>query len=156
VVESAANATSGDSHHRPEERWTLEAEHSRRLARVVAVQALYEADVAGHPAALAVRRRAAEAGLKSKWTAFAIRLVEQVEKDRMALDGRIAGAARAWPVDQLPAIDRAILRLALTESAVDPATPVSVVIDEAVELAKLLASDGSPRFVNGVLGTVLG
>lgn len=144
------------SHSRPEERWTPEAEHSRRLARVVAVQALYEADVAGHPAAAAVRRRAAEAGLKSKLTTFALRLVERVEQDRAALDTRIAGAAKAWPVAQLPAIDRAILRLALTEASLDPETPISVLIDEAVELAKLLASEGSPRFVNGVLGTVLG
>lgn len=156
MVGSADDAPSPEPHHRPEERWTLEAEHSRRLARVVAVQALYEADVAGHPAAIAVRRRAAEAGLKSRLTAFAVRLVDQVEKDRVSLDGRIAGAARAWPVDQLPAIDRAILRLALTEASLDPETPLKVVIDEAIELAKLLASEGSPRFVNGVLGTVLG
>ena len=141
---------------RPEERWSAQASSSRRLARVVAVQALYESDVSGHPAARAMERRAAEAGLKARATRFAAELVAHVEANRRELDVSIARAAPAWPVDQLAAVDRAILRLALAELAMGPGTPPSVVADEAVELAKLLSSESSPRFINGVLGTVLG
>ena len=139
-----------------EERWTARAASSRRLARVVAVQALYESDLTGHPADPAMRRRAAEAGLTARATTFAAGLVARVEATRQELDVMIAKAAPAWPVDQLPAIDRAILRLALAELATGSDTPRAVVADEAVELAKLLASESSPRFINGVLGTVLG
>lgn len=139
-----------------EEGWSSRASHSRRLARVIAVQALYESDVTGHPAAPAVSRRAAEAGLSARMAEFAAELVARVEATRQELDATIAGAAPAWPVEQIPAVERSILRLALAELAMGLGTPPSVVADEAVELAKLLGSESSPRFINGVLGTVLG
>jgi N utilization substance protein B len=87
---------------------------------------------------------------------FAAELVARVETTRQELDATIAKAAPAWPVDQIPAVDRSILRLALAELGMGLGTPPSVVANEAVELAKLLASESSPRFINGVLGTVLG
>ena len=70
------------------------------------------------------------------------------------LDGWIAGCAPAWPVDELAVLDRNILRLALWEFRVKQETPVKVAINEAVELAKRYSSDNSPRFINGVLGTL--
>lgn len=139
-----------------DEGWSSRASRSRRLARVIAVQALYESDLTGHPAAPAVHRRAAEAGLTPRMAEFAAELVARVEATRQELDATIAKAAPAWPVDQIPAVDRSILRLALAELGMGVGTPPGVVANEAVELAKLLASESSPRFINGVLGTVLG
>ena len=67
---------------------------------------------------------------------------------------RIADFAPEWPLDQVAYIDRNLLRIALWEIAVYKKTPVKVVINEAVELAKTYGSDSAPRFINGVLGTL--
>lgn len=74
---------------------------------------------------------------------------------RGELDLLIEQSAPQWPLDKLNKIDLAILRLAVYELVVDKTEPVRVIIDEAVELAKDLGSEGSPSFVNGVLGTIV-
>jgi N utilization substance protein B len=66
----------------------------------------------------------------------------------------IARYAPEWPLDQIAAIDRNILRIATWEFAAQRDTPVKVAINEAVELAKAFGSDSAPRFVNGVLGSL--
>ena len=70
------------------------------------------------------------------------------------LDNFIAQHAPEWPLDQIAVIDRNILRIALWEFAVAECTPVKVAINEAIELAKIYGSDSTPRFVNGVLGSL--
>ena len=73
---------------------------------------------------------------------------------REQLDAFIAEHAPAWPIDQVSIIDRNIIRIALWEMAVFEETPVKVAINEAVELGKVYGSDSTPRFVNGVLGSL--
>jgi N utilization substance protein B len=73
-------------------------------------------------------------------------------KDR--IDSIIQTHAPAWPVAQLAIIDRNILRLAIFEILLNNKVPVKAAINEAVELAKTFGSENSPRFINGVLGTV--
>ena len=68
----------------------------------------------------------------------------------------VAESAPEWPINELAVIDRNILRLALWELLIWGETPVKVAINEAVELAKRYGSDSAPRFVNGVLGTLVG
>jgi N utilization substance protein B len=70
------------------------------------------------------------------------------------LDALIAQYAPDWPLDQVASIDRNILRIALWEMALHAETPVKVTINEAVELSKAYGSDSTPRFVNGVLGSL--
>jgi N utilization substance protein B len=70
------------------------------------------------------------------------------------LDQFIAEHAPEWPLEQVAIVDRNILRIALWEFAVYGKTPIKVVINEAVELAKVYGSDSTPRFVNGVLGSL--
>ena len=130
------------------------ATNPRRKARVVAMQALYEADVSPHSALEAVARRSAEANLSDEQAAFAGSLVEGVIEHREALDDVIRQAATQWPVEQLSAIDRNILRLAIREILMNNGAPIRAAINEAVELAKTYGSDSSARFVNGVLGSV--
>lgn len=83
-----------------------------------------------------------------------LRLANSVVKYRQQLDRVLQKFAPEWPIDQVAIIDRNILRLALYEIAIDGQTPLSVAIDEAVNLARLFGAEGAPRFINGVLGTV--
>ena len=70
------------------------------------------------------------------------------------MDTLITRYAPEWPLDQMAVIDRNVLRIAIFEFLIDSDTPVKVAINEAVELAKLYGSDSSPRFINGVLGSL--
>lgn len=81
-------------------------------------------------------------------------LVSGVEASIATIDAAIAASARGWAVDRMPALDRAILRLAIHELGSRTDVPVAVVIDEAVELAKKFSTDDSGRFVNGLLATL--
>ena len=126
----------------------------RRRARIAALQALYEADTSDHLPQESLLRILAEEQIARAPADFARDLLEGVLAKRDEIDRTIADAAPAWPVDQLHAIDRNILRLAIREMLGDNGTPVSVVINEAVELAKSFGSEKSASFVNGVLGTI--
>ncbi|MBI4066131.1 transcription antitermination factor NusB [Candidatus Gottesmanbacteria bacterium] len=71
------------------------------------------------------------------------------------IDGAIQSAAPEWPIDKIAKIDLAILRLASHELMIEKKEPPKVIIDEAIELAKAFGNEASPKFVNGVLGTIL-
>ncbi len=127
---------------------------SRRRARTVALQALFEADSSHHSRVEVLERSLAEQKLPEPSAQFARDLIQGVTEQQDVIDGAIARAAPAWPVEQLPAVDRNILRLAIYEIVGDNGTPVKVIINEAVELAKSFGSDSSAKFINGVLGTI--
>ncbi|MCD6288938.1 MAG: transcription antitermination factor NusB [Anaerolineae bacterium] len=127
----------------------------RRRARVAVLQALFEIDLAGHDPESVITKRLAHVHLPPAAEAFARRLLRGVLTHQAALDRVIARYAPEWPVEQMAAIDRNILRIALYELAAEEDIPVRVAINEAVELAKMFGSDASPRFVNGVLGSAV-
>ena len=127
---------------------------ARRKVRMLALQALYEADSAGHEAEKVLDRWLSEAELSADNANFARDLVKGVAQNKAKIDENIRRFAPAWPIAQIPVIDRNILRLAIFEILLDNKVPVKVAINEAVELAKLFGSDSSPKFVNGVLGSV--
>ena len=81
-------------------------------------------------------------------------LLHGVETGRDDIDALIVAHSKGWSIDRMPALDRAILRLAIYELLSRADVPVAVVIDEAVELAKRFSTDDSGRFVNGVLAAV--
>ena len=126
----------------------------RRKARVLALQALYEVDSVGHEAEEAVTRLLANEGLSEENEAFTRELVSGVIHNKEKIDQNIQSFAPAWPIEQISVIDRNILRLAIFEILFDDKAPVKVAINEAVELAKRFGTDNSPKFVNGVLGSV--
>jgi N utilization substance protein B len=130
------------------------AANPRRKARIAALQALYEGDVSGHDTIASVVRLCAEANLSEAQSSFALELVEGVLEQREEIDEIIRRAAPQWPVDQLSAIDRNVLRLAIREILMNNGAPIRAAINEAVELAKSFGSDNSAKFVNGVLGSV--
>ncbi len=82
------------------------------------------------------------------------RLVFGIVQVRTVLDELLGAYAPDFPIDQVAVVDRNILRIALWEIGVDRRVPIGVAIDEAIELAKLFGSEATPRFVNGVLGTI--
>lgn len=127
---------------------------SRTRARSLALQVLYEVDIANHPPADIYRLRLEENPLPDDVADFARQIIFGVLPLTGILDQIIANYAPEWPLDQIAAIDRNILRMALWEFAVYHDTPLKVAINEAVELAKQFGSDSAPRFVNGVLGAL--
>ncbi|MGV8874198.1 MAG: transcription antitermination factor NusB [Rhodococcus sp. (in: high G+C Gram-positive bacteria)] len=82
-------------------------------------------------------------------------LIEGVAENLDRLDGVIADHLKDWTLNRLPAVDRAILRIAVWELFHATDVPPVVAVDEAVELAKQLSTDDSPGFVNGVLGQIV-
>lgn len=126
----------------------------RRRARGMALQALYEIDSVGHDAETVLQQRTEALSLPEPAAAFARHLVLGTCGCRARLDRIIEKIAPEWPVDQMAVVDRNILRMAIFEMVVDRETPVKVIINEAVELAKRFGSDSSRRFVNGALGTL--
>jgi N utilization substance protein B len=126
----------------------------RRKARMLALQALFEGDVGHHDPAAALDRLVAGQKIPAETAEFARALVRGVEEHRREFDVQIAQAAPAFPLEQVAAVDRNVLRLALYEILKDTETPVRAAVNEAVELAKAYGSDGSRRFVNGVLGAI--
>ena len=135
----------------------------RRLGRALAFQALYEMDLGHHPPAQ-VLTRLSESFLEAigspyppeliqEATRYAQELVSGVLANRLAIDGLIQQRAPLWPLAQMSAVDRNVLRIGLYESLYGNATvPLRTAINEAVELAKLFGSETSAKFVNGVLG----
>jgi transcription antitermination protein NusB len=135
----------------------------RRLGRALAFQALYEMDQGHHPPSQVLDRLAQAFG-ESAWspypppvvadaTRYARELVDGVLAKRTAIDAVIQERAPLWPLAQMSAVDRNVLRIGLYESLFGNATvPLRTAINEAVELAKLFGSETSAKFVNGVLG----
>jgi N utilization substance protein B len=126
----------------------------RTRARSLALQVLYEVDVAKHPPADIYKLRLEEMPLSDDLSDFARQIIFGVLPLTHTLDEYIAKYAPEWPLDQIAAIDRNILRMALWEFAVYHDTPIKVSINEAVDLAKQYGSDSAPRFINGVLGAL--
>ena len=126
----------------------------RHLARTIAFQALCEISATGHDPGRALDFRLAESPLSEENADFARDLVDGVVGNQSKIDDHIRRFAPTWPIDQLPVVDRSILRLAIYEVLLDNAVPIKVAINEAVELAKTFGSESSSRFVNGVLGAV--
>ena len=110
--------------------------------RDLALQALYEID------------RAGGSGGADRLPAKARRLVEGVLAHTGELDAGIEAASEHWSVDRMPVVDRAILRLGLYELTHERDTPVAVVVNEAVRLAKTYSTQRSGAFVNGVLAAL--
>jgi transcription antitermination protein NusB len=128
----------------------------RHPARRVALQTLFEIDFNRADPKETWERGAFRAGLTETAANFAWQLIQGVLEHRKALDEEIQTLAPEFPLSQMAAVDRNILRIALYELRVLGDAPAAAIIDEAVELAKLFGSDASKKFVNGVLATAVG
>jgi len=127
----------------------------RRRARAAVLQTLYELDFTDHEAKTAIEARFEERNLPEAAKDFARMLVSGVQTYRVYLDSVVGELAPEWPIEQIAAVDRNVLRIAIYELLFEPDIPPKVAINEAVELAKMFGGESSPRFVNGVLGSLV-
>jgi N utilization substance protein B len=121
---------------------------SRREARERAVSLLYEAETKG----VAPGTVLTELPLPAE--PFTAELVTGVNDHLDEVDDLLRAHAVDWRLERMPALDRAVLRLATFELVHRPDIPVGAVISEAVELAKIYSTDESGRFVNGMLSAI--
>ena len=143
----------------------------RRIARRLALDVLYEAEIRDRLPAEALVARGNEgwvvAGPEDEVSPaagseqppevleYARSLVEGVQEHQAAIDELIARYADRWAITRMPVIDRTLLRIALFELLWRDDIPVPVAINEAVELGKSLSTEDSGRFINGLLGRVV-
>lgn len=126
----------------------------RHQGRVLALQVLFEVDLAGHDHKLTLEHTLVDQAAPPPLWRHVERLVTGVLRHQSEIDPYIVAAATAFPLPQLAAVDRSVLRLAVYEMLHERDVPIKVAINEAVELAKRFGGDNSGRFVNGVLGTI--
>jgi N utilization substance protein B len=129
---------------------------SRRRARSTALKVLYELDTTNHLPGVVLSNRLAEETLAPDVETFARQLVTGVLEHRTQLDSLIQHYAPEWPIEQMAVIDRNLLRIAIYEFDIANLTPMKVAINEAIEIAKIYGGDSAPRFINGVLGSLVG
>jgi transcription antitermination protein NusB len=126
---------------------------ARSKARKRAVDLLYESDLRAVDTTGVLRERIAASD--PPVNDYTVALVEGAVEHRERIDEILAYYSEGWTIERMPALDRAILRLGIFELLWREDVPAAVVIDEAVELAKMLSTDESPKFINGVLARVL-
>jgi transcription antitermination protein NusB len=127
---------------------------SRTKSRELALQMLFQWEVGKHPPAYVLQTFLQGRNLALDVDQFARSLFEGTVIEVAALDRTIAKHAEHWRTERMPAIDRNILRMALYEILHHPETPGTVVINEALELARRFAGEDSVEFVNGVLDAI--
>ena len=120
----------------------------RREARERALELLYEAEIKDTSSVELI------SALPVAPDAYSVQLAEGVDAHRVEIDDLLRDHARGWSLERMPAVDRALLRLATYELLHQQEVPVGVVISEAVELASEFSTDDSGRFVNGVLSAI--
>ena len=120
----------------------------RRAARERVLELLYEAESKDTSAASIIE------GLPVAPDEYAWTIAVGVDDHRKEIDRVIAAHLRGWTLERMPAVDRALLRMATYELLHETAVPIGVVISEAVELASQFSTDDSSRFVNGVLSAI--
>ena len=126
---------------------------ARSKARKRALDVLFEAELRGEPVLEILGERAAEQ--TPPVSAYTAELVEGVQAHRARIDELLAAHAHGWALDRMPAVDRNILRIGAYELLWQDQVPDAVAINEAVQLARDLSTEGSPAFVNGLLARLL-
>jgi N utilization substance protein B len=121
---------------------------SRREAREEALAILYQAELTGDPVTEALASREVPP------SSYAVEIAEQVDEARDDLDALLGRHLENWRVERMPLVDRVIARIAAWELSERSDIPTGVVLSEAVEIATQYCAEQSPRFLNGVLGSV--
>lgn len=128
---------------------------ARRQSRTLAMQALYESEATGVDPLVACASLADEYAEGGRVFPYAKRLILGVGAQPAEIDQLLRDAAGRRPLEEIAAVDRAILRLAVWEMRWGGEIPGKVVVNEAIEVAKEYGGESSSRFVNGVLGYIL-
>lgn len=127
---------------------------TRRMAREMALQMLYQSEAASIPIGDVIERFWSDRDVASEVRDFADRLARGTASRTDEIDPIIQETLDNWRLDRLAIVDRNVLRMAVFEMLHQPDTPEVVVIDEAIEVAKRFGGDESGQFVNGILDAV--
>lgn len=126
---------------------------SRRRAREIALQVLYQVDISGDTASLenSIEQWAKEFSLSEKSAVFTRELVAGTLRHKEIIDQKLMSTAHDWALDRMNTVDRNLMRLALYEMLYCPEIPQRVTLNEAIEIAKRFGGDDSAKFINGIL-----
>jgi N utilization substance protein B len=125
----------------------------RRRGRELALRVLFELEGTDKDAATSLAYQAEEVGATADVTAFAQRLVLGCLENRERIDDAVTAASR-WSLADVGKVERAVLRLGTCELLQSDGTPVAVIVDESLELARAYAGEDAVQYVNGVLGQI--
>jgi N utilization substance protein B len=128
---------------------------SRRQARELAFQALFQIDLGRNTPEFALRYARNETDLPEKSLDFLNDMVNGTARHAKEIDDLLMRFSEGWPLERMSGTDRNILRMAIYELIYREDVPVSVTVNEAVELAKHYGDDDSGKFVNGILGNII-
>ena len=126
---------------------------TRSKSRKAALDLLYEADIRGRSASDLLNTRLSDE--ETYIREYTSQLLEGIATHRRKIDELIILHAQGWDMDRMPAVDRNILRIAIYELLWNKEIPEKVAINEALELAKVLSTDDSVSYINGVLSTIV-
>lgn len=127
---------------------------NRHLSRVIIMQTLYEWDFRPKGNLGEIKKRNIENYNEEIDDSYIDKTIDGTLKNLKKIDEEIVKAAPEWPLEQISAIDKTILRISIFEILFCEDIPPKVAINEAVELGKTFGGENSSKFINGVLGTV--
>lgn len=126
----------------------------RRAGRENALKALYVLDICKMKVEEVIPIFAGAGGLPEEAAIFSESLIRGTTENRQEIDSLISKYSQNWSIERMPSIDRNIIRLAAFELIKNVETPINVIINEAVEIAKIYSTVESSKFVNGILDKI--
>ena len=128
---------------------------ARSKAREIAMQVMFEKDTSSHPIQRSLKLRIQAKDVCQESEIYATKLLNIINENIQQIDDLISKFAPSWPLDQMPSVDRNVLRIAIAEIIRKSDTPPKVAINEAVDLGRVFGTEKSPKFINGVLGSLI-
>ena len=127
----------------------------RRKARIISVQSLYETEMSGLDISKVSERLLGSQKIGKKDKELTRNIIENITKNSKLIDEKISSATVGFNINEMSSIDRNSLRVAISESLIEPNLPMPIIINESIEVASYLGSDSSGSLINGILVTLL-
>ena len=127
----------------------------RRKARIISVQSLYESEMSGLDISIVSERLLGNQKIGKKDKELTRKILKNITEKSTLIDEKISSATVGFNINEMPSIDRNSLRVAISESLIEPNLPKPIIINESIEVASCLGSDSSGSLINGILVTLL-
>lgn len=127
----------------------------RRKARIISVQSLYESEMSGLDISIVSERLLGNQKIGKKDKELTRKILKNITEKSSLIDEKISSATVGFNINEMPSIDRNSLRVAISESLIEPNLPKPIIINESIEVASYLGSDSSGSLINGILVTLL-
>ena len=127
----------------------------RRKARIISVQSLYESEMSGLDISIVSERLLGNQKIGKKDKELTRKILKSIAEKSSLIDEKISSATVGFNINEMPSIDRNSLRVAISESLIEPNLPKPIIINESIEVASYLGSDSSGSLINGILVTLL-